>query len=70
MSDDIEYVEGLYVKKPNEQAPNFVKVSISIKRKDLGNWLRGKNDEWINIDVKESKNGNWFAAVNNWKLTP
>ena len=62
-----EFVNGLMVKAPHEKAPDFVKCSISIKRKDLGNWLREKDDEWINIDVKESRNGKWYAEVNNWK---
>ena len=64
---DIEFVDGLMVKQPHEKAPDFVKMSISIKRKELGNWLRGKDDEWINIQVKESKNGKLYAAVDNWK---
>jgi len=62
-----EFVDGLIVKSPREGAPDFVKMAISIKRKDLGNWLRSKDDEWINIDVKESKGGKWYAEVNTWK---
>lgn len=64
---DIEFVDGLIVKPPHEKAPDFVKCKISIKRKDLGNWLRGKDDDWINIDVKVSKDGKWYAAVDTWK---
>lgn len=67
MSDDIEFVDGLIVKAPPENAPDFVKARISIKRKDLGNWLRGKDDDWINVDVKESKGGKWYAAVSTFK---
>lgn len=67
MADDIEFVDGLIVEAPPENAPNFVKARISIKRKDLGNWLRGKDDEWINVDVKESKAGKWYAAVSTFK---
>jgi len=62
-----QFVDGLIVKPPHEKAPDFVKGSISIKRKELGNWLRGKKDDWINIDVKESKGGKWYAEVNAWK---
>ena len=69
MSENIEFVDGLIIKAPRDGAPHFVKCSISIKRADLGNWLRGKTDEWINLDVKESNNGKWYAAVNNWKPT-
>jgi len=64
---DKEFVGGLIVKAPRDNAPDFVKCQISIKRKDLGNWLRGKDDDWINIDVKESKQGKWYAEVNTWK---
>ena len=62
-----EFVDGLIIKPPHEKAPNFVKCSISIKRKDLGNWLRGKSEDWIYLDVKESKGGKWYAAVSTYK---
>lgn len=67
MSDAPEFVDGLIIKAPHERAPDFVKCQISIKRKDLGNWLRGKSDDWINIDVKESRGGKWYAAVSTYK---
>ena len=59
-----EFVAGLFVKAPHERAPDFVKASLSIKRADLGNWLRSKSDEWINVDVKQSQGGKWYAEVN------
>lgn len=64
---DKEFVNGLIVKGPRDGAPDFVKCAISIKRVDLGNWLRTKDEEWINLDVKVSKDGKWYAEVNNWK---
>ena len=67
---DIEFVDGLIVKAPHPKAPSFVKASISIKVEDLGKWLRAKykaGDEWVNIDVKESKGGKWYAAVSTFK---
>jgi len=65
--NDIKFVDGLMVKAPRSGAPDFVKGSISIKRKDLGNWLRQQEGDWINLDIKESKGGKWYAAVNDWK---
>jgi hypothetical protein len=62
-----EFVDGLIVKAPSEKAPEWVKCNISIKRKDLGNWLRARQEDWINLDVKVSKNGAWYVEVNNWK---
>ena len=70
MANDIEFVEGLIIKAPHPKAPDYVKASISIKVEDLGKWLREKykaGDEWVNIDVKESKGGKWYAAVSNFK---
>ena len=71
MADKIEFVDGLIIKAPNPKAPDFVKASISIKVEDLGKWLRAKyqagHKDWINIDVKESKGGKWYAAVSTFK---
>ena len=64
---DKKFVNGLIVKAPHERAPDFVKCKISIKRKDLGNWLREQSDDWINLDVKESKEGKWYAEIDDWK---
>jgi hypothetical protein len=65
--EEKEFVDGLIIKEPRIGAPEFVKGSISIKRAELGNWLRGKQDEWINLDIKVSKGGKWYCEVNNWK---
>lgn len=71
MSDnDIEFAKGLLVKAPHPKAPDFVKAQISIKVEELGMWLREKHkagEEWVNLDVKESKGGRWYAAVSNFK---
>ena len=62
-----EFPAGLFAKSPGENAPDFVKAKLSIKRKDLGNWLRGKDDEWLNFDVKESREGKWYVELDTWK---
>lgn len=67
MADDIEFVNGLIVKAPHANAPDFVKAAISIKVADLTEWLSGRNEEWINVDVKESRGGRWYASVSNFK---
>ena len=63
MAEDKEFVDGLYVK---ESKADFVKLAISINRKQLGNYLRQSEEEWINVDVKESKNGKLYAEKNNF----
>lgn len=70
MAEEIEFVNGMIVKAPRENAPSFLKASISIKVADLGMWLRERHkagDEWVNVDVKEAKSGKWYAAVNTFK---
>ena len=65
--DEIEFVDGLIVKAPHEKAPSFVKAQISIKVDGLQKWLDSRKEEWVNIDVKESKGGKWYAAVSTYK---
>ena len=62
-----QFVDGLIVKKPNDNAPDFVKCAISIKRSELISWLSTRTEDWINLDVKESKKGSWYASVNDFK---
>ena len=73
MSEEIEFADGLIVKAPHEKAPDFVKAQISIKVEDMGKWLREKykaGEEWVNLDVKVSKGGRWYASVSDFKPRP
>jgi len=68
MSTDIEFVDGLYFKEPRAQAPDYVKGSLSIQPAKLAAWCQTHaSEEWVNVDVKESKNGKIYCAVNDWK---
>jgi hypothetical protein len=67
MSNDIDFVNGLIAKAPNENAPAYVKAKLSIKREELIGWLQSREGEWINAEVKESQGGKWYIAVDSWK---
>ena len=67
MSNDIEFIDGFFAKAPHENAPEFVKAKVNIKREELLSWLSGRSDEWINIDIKEGRSGKWYASVDNWQ---
>ena len=67
MSNDSELIPGLYFKPPHERAPDFVKAKASIKVADLRAWLEQQSDEWVNLDIKESRGGKWYGARDNWK---
>ena len=65
-----KFIPGLSAKAPHLNAPDFVKASLSIKVKDLGNFLREKNkagEEWVNAQVKESKGGKFYVELDEWK---
>jgi hypothetical protein len=61
------FPKGLIVKPPHAKAPDFIKCGISIKREEFIAWLEDQDGDWINLDVKESKQGKWYAQTNDWK---
>jgi len=67
MSNETQFIDGLIVKAPNQGAPDYVKAKLSIKREELIAWLQSQSGDWINVEVKESKGGKWYAAVDTWK---
>jgi len=67
MSNDTQFINGLIVKAPNDNAPEYVKAKLSIKREELIATLQGMDGEWVNADIKVSQNGKWYAAVDTWK---
>lgn len=60
------FVKGLYAKAAHPNAPDFVKCRLSIKIADLQEWLSSQQSEWANIDVKVSKEGNWYCEQDMW----
>jgi len=66
--EDKDFAKGLFVKDSNV---DFVKFKISIKKEEFTQWykekLQNKDEDWINLDVKESKEGKWYTEVNTWK---
>lgn len=72
MSEEKNFVDGLIVKLPDENAPEFVKLKLSIKLDEFGPWVSAQkaNDpsiEWLNIEIKEGRSGKWYAERNMWK---
>lgn len=62
-----EFITGLFTKKPSDKAPQFLKAKVSIKKQDFINWLHTQESEWVNIDILESKKGEYYAKVDDWK---
>ena len=69
MSDDKIFVDGMIVKR-HENAPDFVICSLSLKGKELTEFMRQHHKEgWVNIQVKRSKGGKLYAELDTWKPT-
>ncbi len=71
MSDN-DLIGGLYPKPKHANAPDFVIGKLSINVKQFREWMAGylkahPDDEWINIDMKQSRAGKGYAAVDTWK---
>jgi len=63
-----EFVSGLYAYKPHEKAPDFIKASLSVRRTQFIEWLNSKSDEFVKIDILESKDKTkWYASINTYK---
>lgn len=64
---DAKFIDGLTVKQPHERAPEYVKATLSINRARLIAWLQAKGGEWVNADLKESREGKLYVQVNTYK---
>ena len=64
---DAKFIPGLFFKDKHENAPDFVICKGSIKVADLVQFLSTVDGEWVNFDLKRSKDGKPYAAVDDWK---
>lgn len=65
--NEAKFLDGLIFKMPHQNAPDFVKGKLSIKREELIAALQAESDDWINLDLKVSKEGKAYAQVDTWK---
>ena len=71
MSDEKIFAAGVYFKPPHQNAPDFVKGSISIKLADFSAFVKEHRDgEWMNLKVLESRNGKMYVELDTWKPDP
>ena len=68
---EIEFINGMIfkppVKKDGSPLPHFIKAKGSIKISELIEWLQQRDTEWVNFDIKESKQGKWYCSVDTWE---
>jgi len=64
---DKNFVNGLIVKR-HEKAPSFVVCALSFKTDEFSDYMdKNKSGGWLNVDVKLSKNGKYYAELNTYK---
>lgn len=68
---EVIFADGMIFKKPHEKAPEFIKGNISIKSKDFVAFLKKhtKEDGWVNLDLKKSREGKLYLALNTFSVT-
>ena len=67
MSTDAKFIPGLFFKPPHDNAPDFVMAKGSIKIADLIQFLQRQEGEWVNFDLKRSREGKPYASIDDWK---
>jgi len=65
---ETKYPKGIFIDKPRDGAPEFVRARISIKAEDAITWIKESvNDKgYVNIDVLNGEKG-LYLKYNDWK---
>ena len=67
---DNGFIRGMFFKRPHQNSPEWVKGSVSIKVEEFKAWFKLNMDqEWINIDLLESKGGKLYFKLNTFEKT-
>ena len=66
MSETI-FTNGLKVYRPNPKAPEFIKLNMVFDKREFIMWLNTQMDNEIRVDLKESKDGILYCALNTYK---
>ena len=65
---DANFPNGLIVKKAHQNAPAFIKCTLSFKVDEFIQCLQQNNNAgWVNMDVKLSQKGTLYAEIDNWQ---
>jgi hypothetical protein len=64
---DQKFPQGIFVKPPHPKAPDFIKYVVHIKVDEAIQGLKKAENEWLNLDLKISKDGKPYLSVNNFK---
>jgi len=62
-----EFPEGISIKEPRKEAPDFVKGGVGINLKKFVEWAKPKISEagWVNLSLNISAKGNYYFSFYN-----
>lgn len=63
-----DFPQGIRFFSPHENAPDFVKGNVVINRDEFVEWAMKQKDT-IRLDLKESKEGKLYLAINTYEGT-
>lgn len=66
MSNEKVFAKG-FIFKRNDKAPEFVVGSLSLKSSEAIEFIKQQGKEWINLDVKKSKEGKFYIELNTYE---
>ena len=69
---DIVFADGIFFNERRDNAPDYVLGSISIKPEELSKWLGSQKTDakgYVRLQIKRSKNGKPYVALDSWKPT-
>ena len=58
-----QFPNGIRAFKPNDKAPDFVKVDLSVNKAEFSEWLASQPNE-VRLTVKQSQKGTYYIEVN------
>ena len=65
------FIDGIIFKPPRENAPPFVRGSLSVKVQEFTKFCQEhQKNNWVNIDILKSKGGKTYLALNDFVPTP
>lgn len=68
MSFETIFPKGMIFKRPNENAPTFIKGKISFKVDEFIEFLQEHDNKgWVNIDLLQSKENKLYLKLDDWK---
>jgi hypothetical protein len=68
MSQEKVFAEGFNFKR-NENAPEWIVGRLSANKIQAIKWLENQEGDWVNMNIAQSKSGNYYIELDTWKPT-